>query len=322
MSARLILKSLLSLCAIGALSVLAIALLSLPPTGTGSQIIVIPKGASLSSAADILVSKNIVRSSYAFQASAMLFGGRAGIKAGSYLFDQPQSAFRVAKRLVAGAQGLPPIKVTVPEGSDSTAVAGVLAKSISGFDVSAFLDLARPDEGYLFPDTYFFYMNTTPEQAVAAMRQDFDSRTAAIATTVVAFEKKSGVSASDILKMASIVEKEATSSADRALVAGILWKRIKSDMPLQVDPPFAYFLGKDTSKLTLDDLKTESPYNLYTHKGLPPTPIDNPGIDAILATIGPKDSSYWFYLSDARGAMHYASTLEGHIANRQKYLGK
>ena len=119
--------------------------------------------------------------------------------------------------------------------------------------------------------------------------------------------------------MASIVEKEATSTNDRRIIAGILWKRISEDYPLQVDPPFFYTLGKDSSELTLSDLASDSPYNLYTHKGLPPTPIDNPGLDAISATVSPIATNYMFYLSGQEGNMHYAKTLAEHLINKEKY---
>ena len=120
--------------------------------------------------------------------------------------------------------------------------------------------------------------------------------------------------------MASIVEREATSSIDRRMIAGILWKRIATNMPLQVDPPFYYILGKDSASLTLSDLAVDSPYNLYKHTGLPPTPIDNPGLDSIVDTINPTASNYLFYLSDKNGRMHYAATLDGHTANANKYI--
>ena len=91
-------------------------------------------------------------------------------------------------------------------------------------------------------------------------------------------------------------------------------------MPLQVDPPFFYILGKDSASLTLKDLAIDSPYNLYKHTGLPPTPIDNPGLNAIVDTINPTPSDYLFYLSGKDGRMHYAVNLAGHTANANKYI--
>ncbi len=100
----------------------------------------------------------------------------------------------------------------------------------------------------------------------------------------------------------------------------MLWKRIDAGMALQVDPPFVYILGKGSLQLTTKDLATTSPYNLYKNKGLPPTPINNPGLEAIRDTINPITTKYWFYLSDNSGAMHFAITHDEHVANKQKYL--
>jgi UPF0755 protein len=91
-------------------------------------------------------------------------------------------------------------------------------------------------------------------------------------------------------------------------------------MPLQVDASFVYLFDKESSELTQDDLKTDSPYNTYKYKGLPPGPICNPGLDAINAAQTPKDSPYWYYLSDRNGLIHFAKTFEEHKMNKYKYL--
>jgi UPF0755 protein len=120
--------------------------------------------------------------------------------------------------------------------------------------------------------------------------------------------------------MASLVEEETRTPADRRLVAGILWKRIKLGMPLQVDAVFPYINGKNTYEVTARDLKIDSPYNTYLYPGLPIAPIANPGLDSIKAAIEPAESPYLYYLSDRAGAMHYAKTFEEHKRNRELYL--
>ncbi len=155
----------------------------------------------------------------------------------------------------------------------------------------------------------------TPATVIKAMTDNFNAKEELVVSKIVL----SGRKESDIIKMASIVEKEATSSANRRVVAGILWKRLDAGMPLQVDPPFYYILNK-TAALTQADLATVSPYNLYLNKGLPPTPIDSPGLSAILDTVSPTASKYWFYISDSHGVMHFAATLAEHDANIAKYL--
>jgi UPF0755 protein len=120
--------------------------------------------------------------------------------------------------------------------------------------------------------------------------------------------------------MASILEREATSSSDRRIIAGILWKRLDDRMPLQVDAALAYVLNKDGTKLTSADLATTSPFNTYKNLGLPPTPIGNPGLSAIEDAISPESTTYWYYLSDSKGNIHYSSTYDEQIVNESKYL--
>src|SRR3989338_1471741 len=97
-------------------------------------------------------------------------------------------------------------------------------------------------------------------------------------------------------------------------------ERIERGMLLQVDAVFPYIIGKNTFEVTLDDLKTDSPYNTYKYKGLPKGPISNPGMDAILAAVYPEKTDYLFYLSDLDGNMHYAADFEGHKVNKFRYL--
>ena len=106
----------------------------------------------------------------------------------------------------------------------------------------------------------------------------------------------------------------------RQIVSGILWKRLSLGMALQVDASFKYINGKGTKDLSLADLKIDSPYNSYLYKGLPPTPICNPGLGSIQAALTPTQTAYLFFLTDKTGNMHYAKTYAEHLLNKQKYL--
>ena len=123
-----------------------------------------------------------------------------------------------------------------------------------------------------------------------------------------------------IVTMASLIEKEAGNNEEMPFISGILSNRLKKNMPLQVDASFIYLLGKKSSDLTKDDLKIDSPYNTYVNKGLPPGPINNPGMNAILASLNPAKTPYYFYLHDKDGIIHYAKTFEEHKINKRKYL--
>jgi len=115
-----------------------------------------------------------------------------------------------------------------------------------------------------------------------------------------------------------LIEKEVPDSDDRKIVSGILWKRLELGMALQVDAVFPYITGKQ--KVLLEDLKIDSLYNTYLHKGLPPGPISNPGLDAIDAARNPKESPYLYYLSGNDGKTHFAKTFSEHLRNKEKYL--
>lgn len=280
------------------------------------KIISIPKNTYLSEAAKIFHDKGVIRSEFMFKIYAVLASGHRQIQAGDYLFSEPQSALRIAYRTTHGVQDLPKISVTLYEGMTVKDMGVQIKKNIPSFDNTTFYNMAKSFEGYLFPDTYFFYSNVTPDQVIETLRNNFNQK---IKTALLDIQA-SGKSLQDVIAMASIVEREATSSTDRKMIAGVLWKRISIGMPLQVDPPFYYILGKDSSQITLKDLAMDSPYNLYKNKGLPPTPITNPGMSSILATVNPTSSKNLFFLSDKKGAIHYAPTYEGHIANKLKYL--
>jgi UPF0755 protein len=124
----------------------------------------------------------------------------------------------------------------------------------------------------------------------------------------------------EILVLASILEREANSEASMKIVSGILQRRLAEGMPLQADASIEYVLNKPLKELTPDDLKIDSPYNTYTNRGLPPTPIGNPGRTAILAVLEPTDTEYIFYITDEEGEFHYAKTYDEHLDNIERYL--
>lgn len=309
----------------------------LPPGGfVPGTVVHIEKNASLSDAANDLYIARVIKSPIFLRIIATLFGGRKSVGAGDYLFNSPENAVEVAYRLIHSEQGLTAIKVTFPEGITVRNMGDILAADLSGtaqknaapafvFDENGFVASATPFEGYLFPDTYLFLPNETPSSVISTMKDTFNEKIKSLATDIVAFEASSTAKSyprtlANIVIMASIIEKEATGDADRRIIAGILWKRLDAGQLLEVDPPFEYALGKTSAQLTLTDLATTSPYNTYVHRGLPPTPIDNPGLDALAAAVTPTPTNYWYYLNDKNGVMHYAATYAQHEANRAKYL--
>ena len=207
------------------------------------------------------------------------------------------------------------ITITIPEGYTVKQIAKVFENN-NLFLKGEFLSLYETDEGYLFPDTYKFFKNTTPQKVSEKMKNNFDIKVAEFLPEI-ARQKKS---LNDIIIMASIIEKEVHNPEDRKIVSGILWKRIERGIGLQVDASLMYILGKTSAELTQDDLKINSLYNTYKYKGLPAGPISNPGKNAIEAAIFPQTSPYLFYLSDNDGITRYARNFEEHKNNKFKYL--
>ena len=121
--------------------------------------------------------------------------------------------------------------------------------------------------------------------------------------------------------MASLIEREVRTYEDMRIVSGLLWKRMEIGMPLQVDATLVYLTGRKTGQITNDDKLIDSAYNTYKYRGLPPTPIANPGLNAINAAIDPIESEYLYYLSTPiTGETIFSKTLDEHNENRIKYL--
>jgi len=288
----------------------------LPPfTRESHATITIESGTSVSRAADMLEEAGIIRSSAFFTALIRIFGGSGGVASGTYVFERPLFVFTAAKRLNNGDTGAPLIKVTIPEGSTVFEIADIVSARIGFFDTEAFRALAEPDEGYLFPETYLFPEGASARLVHDTMRGEFNAHIEEVAEEIAA----SGRSLDDIVIMASLLEKEARLFETRRTVAGILWKRLDMNIPLQVDAVFGYIFGTTTFSPTFDQLRIDSPYNTYTNLGLPPGPIANPGLESLLAAVNPEPSPYLYYLTGADGTMHYAKTFDEHVANR-KYL--
>ncbi len=219
------------------------------------------------------------------------------------------------------------IWVTIPEGLRKDEVATILDRELSKsekatFSQDEFLSLCTDSEyiktlgfsivlndleGFLFPDKYAFSPESTTKSVLKEMTDNFKKRVG----TDYKYE--------DIV-MASIVEREGFNSQDRPIIAGILLKRLREGWLLQADATLLY-LPKDWKHIITDiDKKSDNPYNTYKKIGLPPTPICNPGLQAIEASLHPEESPYYFYIHDKDGVPHYGVTLSDHNNNVTKYL--
>ncbi|OGY41973.1 MAG: hypothetical protein A2Y67_01090 [Candidatus Buchananbacteria bacterium RBG_13_39_9] len=172
-------------------------------------------------------------------------------------------------------------------------------------------------EGYLFPDTYRVYKNAKIEDVIKKTLDNFGQKIDAKVMSDINAQNKSLY---DILTLASIIEKEAKTAADKKTVAGVYYNRLEIGMALQADPTVNYVTGKTTDRPSLDDLKVDSLYNTYQYPGLPPGPICNPGLDSILAAVYPEKNDYFYFINTPDGKLIFAKDLDEHRRNREKYF--
>ena len=267
----------------------------MPPNDfKGDTIINIKEGASLRSISRNLKENNIIKSRIAFESFVIIYGGENNIRIGDYLFKNKISVFTVAYRIAKGERNLAPIKITIPEGFDINDIAEIASMKLPNFNKEKFLELAKDKEGYLFPDTYFLFTKDTEEDLINLMTNNFEKKIKSLKDEISFI----GKSEKEIIIMASIIEREAKGDMDRGFISGILWHRLYIDMPLQVDA------------------MQES----YKTKGLPDSPIANPGLAAIRAAMYPEESPYLFYLHGKDGQIYYAKNFKEHRKNIIKYL--
>lgn len=294
------------------------------PTNSTSQIFIIKKGESISSIGTRLEQEGFIKNATAFKI-AVKFDGLAGkIQAGDFRINKSMDLKEIASSLTKGSEQS--IWVTLLEGWRREEIAQELASQFSNygleFNQQEFLTLTREKEGYLFPDTYLIPKTATPQTVVSIISNNFDKKVDSVLKNQI---KATGRTLEDVVIMASIVEREARGSA-RPIVAGILWKRLDNDWPLQADATLQYAKGvnKSTGEWWDEPLGVDkevvSPYNTYKNQGLPPGPITNPSLSSIQASANPTSSDYWYYISDLTGQMHYAVTYDEHLANVNKYL--
>lgn len=311
-------RTIVILLVLGAFSTYAYTAFIQPPDGFPlEKLVTIPSGSSLHDAAEALQEAQVVRSARLLSVIIILSGHQHDVHAGDYLFKEPRSVFTIARAVVFGQYGLEPIRIRIPEGATTKEMARIYDLRLERFNDQNFLAQAQLQEGYLFPDTYFFLPNATEDVVIRSMRQNFDEKVAPLAPLFASSTR----SREDIIIMASILEREGNGkNDDRRHIASVLWNRIDRHMPLQVDAVFLYTIGKGTFQLTRKDLKSDSPYNTYVHVGLPPTPIGSPSLDSIVAALTPIESKDLFYLADRHGNTYFSKTYTEHARKKRLYV--
>ncbi len=304
-----------------------------PPARNHTRVrVAIPKSASAHRVAQILQESGIVRSAWGFDLYVRMHPAGRAIKAGRHTLNDDMSFDQILQALThAEGQAEEGVAVTIPEGFTLAQVAARLqTKGVATEDafkaaargdnpeVTDGLDFAPPPgalEGYLFPDTYRFKPQTPVAEVARAMVVNFGTRFERPYQREIADR---GRSLNEIVTIASLIEREARIPEDRARIAGVIENRLKHKMRLEIDATVLYALGHHKQRVLYRDLDVRSPYNTYRHRGLPPGPIANPGLESLLAALHPEPNDYLYYVARPNGAHLFARTVAEHEANKRQ----
>lgn len=319
------------------------------PKNSTSQIeklFLIERGQGVKEISVNLEKKSLIKDKNFFNIYILLKGKTKKLQAGEYLISPSMTIPEITEKFVLGE--IVKEKITIIEGWNIGDIAWYLENKgmfqaeelfeLIGFpmiDYSKTTDLPKPKnfsqeydflkdkpknlglEGYLFPDTYYIDRGVAIEEIIRVILDNFDKKLTADLRREISDQ---GKTIFEIIITASLIEKEVRIIEDKKIVSGILWKRLKNGIPLQVDATIAYITGKKTTRISKEETQIDSPYNTYKYQGLPLGPISNPGFESILASVYYENSDYLYYLSTPEGETIFSRTLEEHNIAKAKYL--
>lgn len=275
--------------------------------------------------ADVLKEAGIIEYKPLFKLFCSISNAEKKIDPGVYQLSTDFDYRALVKKMQAGSGAAVTVQLTFPEGYTMEQIFDWLeengvckkadlydAAANSAYNYSFLEGVEAGDasrlEGYLFPDTYEFYVGMQASSAINKFLQNFHAK---ITADMYNQAENLNLSLGKVVTIASMIESEAANNDERATIASVIYNRLASGMPLQIDATVQYALEERKEVLTEADLKVESPYNTYLHTGLPPTPISNPGLASIKAALQPADTNYYFYALDtATGTHRFFATYE------------
>lgn len=283
--------------------------------------ITVNSGESVSQVVARVAASGVVRSESLLYLATQIFHADETIETGTYKFYPDSTLLAVATYLMRTTPADELVAVTFPEGITVADMADIAAATLPNITVNTFTSHPLAIEGELLPETYFVPEDYSTDDLLTLLRESQES---------VLMEYSNEIDSStfterDILTIASILEREANDEASMRMVAGIFLNRLELGMPLQADATIEYVLETPLGQLPPGQLaknlrELDSPYNTYLYTGLPPTPIGNPGVQAIQAVLNPIPSDYFFYITGNDGAFYYAETYEQHLVNIERHL--
>ncbi|MDI6831889.1 MAG: endolytic transglycosylase MltG [Actinomycetota bacterium] len=301
-----------------------------PTRGDTPVKITVEEGDTAARIAEKLHQEKVVTSATIFRLLAWMQGRQARFKPGRYTFFTGMRYGDVFAMLEAGPQYQ--VRLTIPEGLtvDQTAARVAEALGVSaedflraaaegGFEVP----LLPPEnednlEGFLFPKTYDLAADTSPREVIESLLAQFRAETAGLDWDRA---RELGITPYQAVIVASLIEREVVLDAERPLVAAVVYNRLRRDMPLQIDATVQYALPQWKEVLTYEDLKVNSPYNTYLHKGLPPAPICSPGLSSIKAALDPAGVDYLYYVATGDGGHFFTADYDEFLRVKEEVQG-
>jgi uncharacterized YceG family protein len=278
--------------------------------GSGGVRVVIPAGADAGQIGDKLERAGVIDSSFFFNVNATLTMRRGDLQSGSYLLRKGMTNGEAIDALMQGpkAKVVKTFTVTIPEGRSRREAAPLVRQS--GVEGDYLKATARPQfrsrarklglpkdtktlEGFLFPATYSMTAGATANNLVDKQLDAFKDN---FAKLDLRYAKRRNLTRYDVLIIASMIEREASQDRERPLIAAVIYNRLKRGMPLGIDATIRYAENNWTRPLRVSELERDGPYNTRLNRGLPPTPIGNPGLASLRAAVKPANKSYLFYV--------------------------
>ncbi len=286
----------------------------------------IKEGSNLNQIAQLLEEKGIIDNALLFKLFVQQKGKEKNLLPGKFKL-LTGSNYEDVLNIITAQPNIAVYKLVIPEGFTVAQIKERILMEIpfiEEFEINNALDVNKyinvygflngvtvTLEGFLFPKTYEITVDYTAKNIIEMMLTQFQFETQTLDFNNL---KINSLSIYDIVKIASLIEREAYIPQERELISAVIYNRLKIDMPLQIDATIRYALNKWDGIVTYDDLETDSPYNTYKYKGLPPTPICNPGIESIKAAINPADVDYLYYvvINENTHEHKFSTTLEEH----------
>jgi UPF0755 protein len=295
------------------------------PVPGGRIVVSIPPGTGAAGVGEILADHGIPLNPTLFSIAAVLSRSDTRLGSGTYELGPSVSIRDLLETFRRGAGSA--VTVRIPEGATLAEVADLLSENLP-MDRDSIIELAGDErfagsvlpgtsdlEGFLFPDTYFFTLDTTEREALSIMAARFRQ---VYEEEILPDASANGLSRRQAVILASIIEKEARMPMERKIISGVFHNRLKIGRPIESCATVRFVLDKPKDPLTYRDLRVESPYNTYLHAGLPPGPIGNPGRASLDAAVRPADVDYLYFVARGDGSHIFSKTLEEH--NRAKRM--